>query len=315
MNHWEYTRNKTFAREKTWPLVEGLVNWWSCFLKRSAIDNGTKLVLDDWNAIYPDEEHETQPVKNPMIGLAFARRLASFQIMLSQQLGLPQPTAAVEIVRSLANFPTNCSASGLDTASGDGESGSADSNRTCSWIAWGNATVSSSDAFSLYPIWPTEYVSPGSSADLLRTARHTVKTYVGQTDFVTGRPVLNFPAAVRAGFSNESGYTPEAVMSGLKAWLANTEHNNGVLQDRDDGRVEDCGVRLCTPQCIVPRIMYRRLRMHVIIIINNFLRDAVFAQVMRAVNEMLLQAPNDGTFVELFPFFPANESVRNEPAD
>ena len=35
---------------------------------------------------------------------------------------------------------------------------------------------------------------------------------------------------------------------------------------------------------------------------------------MRAVNEMLLQAPNDGTFVELFPFFPANESVRNEPS-
>ena len=49
--------------------------------------------------------------------------------------------------------------------------------------------------------------------------------------------------------------------------------------------------------------------------INNLLLDADLAQVMRAVNEMLLQAPNDGTFVELFPFFPANESVCNEPAD
>lgn len=197
--------------------------------------------------MYPDEEHETQPVKNPMIGLAFARRLATFQIMLSQQLGLPQPAAAVEIARNLADFPTNCSAHGkLGAASADGGSGSASTNRTCSWVAWGNATVSSSDHFSLYPIWPTEYVSQGSSSELLRTARHSVKTYVGQTDFVTGRPVLNFPAAVRAGFSNGSGYPPEAVMSGLKAWLTNTEHNNGVLQDRDDGRVEDCGVRLRT---------------------------------------------------------------------
>ena len=39
-------------------------------------------------------------------------------------------------------------------------------------------------------------------------------------------------------------------MSGLKAWLTNTEHNNGVLQDRDDGRVEDCGVRLRTEDIV-----------------------------------------------------------------
>ena len=50
--------------------------------------------------------------------------------------------------------------------------------------------------------------------------------------------------------------------------------------------------------------------LHVIIEITLDLR----VQVMRAVNEMLLQAPNDGEFVELFPFFPANESVRNQPA-
>ena len=63
--------------------------------------------------------------------------------------------------------------------------------------------------------------------------------------------MLNFPAAVRAGFSADDGYPPEAVMSGLKAWLANTKHNNGVMQDRDDGRVEDCGVRLSIERIVV----------------------------------------------------------------
>eukprot|EP01050_Picozoa_sp_SAG11_P020455 SAG11_NODE_3450_length_2441_cov_1.382579_3_plen_131_part_00 len=30
---------------------------------------------------------------------------------------------------------------------------------------------------------------------------------------------------------------------------------------------------------------------------------------IRAVNEMLVAAPNDGSFIELFPYFPANESA------
>ena len=36
---------------------------------------------------------------------------------------------------------------------------------------------------------------------------------------------------------------------------------------------------------------------------------------MRAINEMLLQAPNNGAFIELFPFFPANETVCNQPSN
>ena len=241
-------------------------------------------------------------MRNPMIGLAFARRLASFQIMLAKELGMPPPppAGAVEIVHSLIDFPTNCTpgnappppppppprAAAPAAAARRGNAGNTSGSGSCSWVGYGNATVQKSGDFSLYPIWPTEYVSQGSSEQLLRTARNTIKTYVSTADFVTGRPVLTFPAAVRAGFSSSSagadtthsgsgsvsGYRPEEVMAGLKAWLANTEHTNGVMQDRDDDRTSDCGV-------------------------------------MRAVNEMLLQAPNDGSFIELFPFFPANESA------
>ena len=63
---------------------------------------------------------------------------------------------------------------------------------------------------------------------------------VQPAQFVTSRPVLTFPAAVRAGYSatdpeESAGYPPEVVMAGLKAWLQNTDHKNGVMQDRDDG--------------------------------------------------------------------------------
>ena len=205
-----------------------------------------------------------------MIGLAFARRLASFQVALARDLGLPPPRAAAEIEAHLIRFPTNCT--------DDGGAGRCERNDpNASWVSFGNATVTTSDDFSLYPAWPTEYVSIGSDEALRRTARRTIQTYVSPAEFVSKRPVLTFPAAVRAGFSatdpdESAGLSPEVVMAGLKAWLGNTEHKNGVMQDRDDGRVEDCGV-------------------------------------MRAVNEMLLQAPNDGSFIELFPFFPANESA------
>jgi|EP01049_Picozoa_sp_SAG25_P000032 hypothetical protein len=83
--------------------------------------------------------------------------------------------------------------------------------------------------------------------------------------FVTQRPVLTFPAAVRAGFVpsdpvGSRGYSPRDIMAALKAYLGNTEHKNGVLADRNGDRVTNCGLA-------------------------------------RAVNEMLVVAPNDGSYL------------------
>eukprot|EP01043_Picozoa_sp_COSAG02_P023068 COSAG02_NODE_1220_length_13807_cov_6.303254_10_plen_98_part_00 len=59
LNHWEFTRNITFANETVYPLVSGLVSWWSCFLQRDKSRDG-RLVLEDWNVIDPDESGENQ---------------------------------------------------------------------------------------------------------------------------------------------------------------------------------------------------------------------------------------------------------------
>jgi hypothetical protein len=160
-------------------------------------------------------------------------RLVSFQLTLARELGLPPPQAAAEIERHLIALPTNCSRPARDGTC-------AHNDPAASWVSYGNATVKTSSDFSLYPVWPTELVGIGSESELQRTARRTIKTFVSPADFVTQRPVLTFPAAVRAGYEptepeDSRGYPPELVMAGLRGWLENTAHNDGILQDRDDG--------------------------------------------------------------------------------
>ena len=155
--------------------------------------------------------------------------------MLARELGLQLPPAALEIDQYLIAFPTNCT---VQAAGEDGQCQQHDP--TTSWVSYENATVKTSSDFALYPVWPTELVSIGSEAELLRTARRTIKTFVSPADFVTQRPVLTFPAAVRAGYlatdpEDSAGHPPELVLAGLTAWLGNTDHKNGVVQDRDDG--------------------------------------------------------------------------------
>ena len=257
MNHFEYTRNTTFARQTTWPLVSGLVNWWSCFLQRSKGDDGS-LLLDDWNPIDPDESGENQEVHNPMMGLAFAKRLATFQIMLSKVLFPDQavPAEALEIVQHLAPFPL-----APDTPKGKPL-----------WSNYDGANHSS--IFALYPIFPTELLTQASDEAALDVARRSVKRYTGPTttDIAHSRPVEAFPAAVRAGHSGSSGWQPHEILEGLEKMLVVTKCcDSQMLPVAYGGGVENVGVT-------------------------------------RAVNEMLLVAP-DGLFIEVFPFFPPNESA------
>ena len=256
-----YTRNETFARKTVYPLVSGLVSWWSCFLQRSTGADG-KLLLEDWNPTDPDASHEGQPVKNPMIGIAFAKRFASVQIELVKALGMPagSDADAVEIMNSLVDFPL---AKQGDPAL-NGSSGKP-------WVGWSDATVKASDMFALYPVWPTEFVSRASDAIVLDTTRRSSKVY---SHFASGRPVEIFPAAVRAGFSSKdgTGWKPEEVLDGLAVSLLHLGCcDTNMLPYAPGGGVENVGVS-------------------------------------RAVNEMLVVAP-EGLFIELFPFWPAQETA------
>jgi hypothetical protein len=229
MNDWEYTRNTSFAKQYTYPLVSGLVSWWSCFLQRSTSANGT-LLLNDWNSIDPDESAENEPVHNPMTGLAFAKRLASFHITLTNALfpGQPAPRDALEIVQHLAPFPL-----ATDTLSSKPV-----------WSSWWNHT--SGCCTPLYPIFPSELLSQASDEAALETARRSVKLYTGPTttDLATkGLPVESFAAAVRAGRSVRSGWQPDEVLEGLEKMLVLLKCcDSQMLPVARGGGVENVGV-------------------------------------------------------------------------
>ena len=237
LNHFEYTRNATFARQTIWPLVDGLVRWWSCFLQRSKGSDGS-LLLNDWNPIDPDESGENQEVHNPMIGLAFAKRLATFQVMLSSVLFPDQaaPPESLEIARHLAPFP-------LAPGSPAGQS------------VWANYVgANSSGIFSLYPIFPTELLSLASDVATLDTARRSVKQYTGPstTDIAHSRPVEAFPAAVRAGHSGSVGWQPHEVLEGLEKMLVTLQCcDSQMLPVAVGGGVENVGVTHAVNEMLV----------------------------------------------------------------
>jgi len=205
INDWEYTRNASFARETTYPLLDGLNSWWACFLAY----NGTS--YSDWNMKIPDQYHENQAVKNPQTGLAWIKRLASAQLDIAKHLNLPAPTYLKDVLQKLVPFNTN--------STGDNSV----------WTSWTDANETESDGMSLYPIWPTEYLTHADSA-LLPIARRTWATYSNPMK----RPVLSFPAAVRAGV------TPGTILAAMNKILKKRFQRN--LMNYWHGGVTELGV-------------------------------------------------------------------------
>lgn len=339
INHFEYTRDIAFAKEYTYPLINGLNSWWRCFLKRTEIGiDKNKYIYEDVNQWNPDNQHENQKVPNPQIGISFIKRLTSFQLKLAKILDVQPPDYIKDIHDNLVEFNTydhdhhftfwdntrcfkdsgwlakaktpeecamycgedascsifsfcpNSSVSGCDQPpecfrytldkesmcnhSWSGwTSGIRDAGLTKGeivWTAYTNATIKQSDMFSMYPIWPTEYYSSSESKDVLQIAQGSSKIY---SNFPHGRPVELFPAAVRAGAcSNQNTlcWTAEEIVNGLKAFIKN-DFGPNLLLYAPGGGVENVGVT-------------------------------------RAINEMLLQAPN-GQYIHLFPTWPKNQSA------
>lgn len=109
INHWEYTRNATFAANVTYPLLDGLNAWWACYLNKTSTGPapGDYLYMDN-NWANPDYEHEGQPVPNPQIALGFIYRTITAQLDIASTLGLQPPSVLLDIAAHLPplNFAT-----------------------------------------------------------------------------------------------------------------------------------------------------------------------------------------------------------------
>lgn len=353
VNDWEYTRNVTFAKHSTYPLLTGLLAWWECYLTaRFDPATGTTTLHDD-NSLNPDASHEGQKVADPQIALAFIKRLASAIIDIAPAIGATPPTFAARVLRDLTPFnsvpyhpwprtrtqtwdstgssapsfvvwnhtrcthdsgflpkaesveeceshcredalcdlftfcpdkavpgceigpscwrfsrsqASHCERNATGWTSGLKTAAPVPGNLSV-WTAARDYSVLQSDMFSMYPIWPSEYIHRGSDPSALLTAQASSRTY---SKFATGRPVELFPAAVRAGTNATLGFvwTAAEILDGMDAWLGNSLGNNRVAK-APGGGIENAGVS-------------------------------------RAVQEMLVQAPG-GDYLELFPVWPASE--------
>lgn len=225
INHYEYTRDATFVREKTWPLLSGLLDWWSCYLVKQPSQHAPDgyVYVDS-----PDQSNEGENTANPQIGLAMIQRLVLAVVDMAPAVGAQVPAAATDIMKHLVPFNTGeclyTSATGSRI------------NYTL-WHAVPNET-SSSNMFAMYPVWPTEalpFADPASQTVAQATARA-----VGQ--FANGRPVEIFPAAVRAGLgATDISYTPTEIMDGLDDYLHGHILTN-LIAHTPGGGIENVGV-------------------------------------------------------------------------
>lgn len=302
INHFEYTLDVDFAAANTYPLLDGLMAWWSCFLQKapdaaypgewrmgwaerlrslaagrltrpscalamhcSCAADGYR--YDDFNAYNPDQQHEEQPVPNPQIGLSLIKRIAAAQLVIGAAIGADVPAYVQDIHDHLAHFNTA-------PASVDGSSATV-------WSAYSNATAAQSDWFSLYPLWPTEYT--GMSAPNASTQGLAQATSRLFSDFTNGRPVDLFPAAVLASAALPTfpgAWTPSDVLAGLNSYLGKFFGPN-MLPYAPGGGIEN-------------------------IALSRAIAEMLVTSVSTATSA---GAPGSGYVIRLLPFWPANETV------
>ena len=135
------------------------------------------------------------------------------------------------------------------------------------WVTAENATIAGSSQFSMYPFFPTEFLSQATATKpQLATAQASARVYC---DLSGGRPVESFPATVAAGSGlSDIAWTPEEVVAGLKAHMR-AHFGPNLMCDTNGGGIENVGMS-------------------------------------RAVSDMLLSAPS-GKYIRLFPFWPKGE--------
>ena len=220
LSQWEFIHDVE-AASNAWPLIVGAVDWLGCFLQRNNVTG----LLHDWNEFNPDEEHETQIVVDPQIGLAFAARLASISLDIALGLGVPPPSSAQDIVDHLTAFNTDGTV----------------------WVAYANATPAQSDTFALYPAFPSEAFSTTVMTDKQRLITQASSTRYGLSPIgQSGRPLDIFSAAVvgLAGartVMSANAPTPAILIAGLRGY-AKVALGRNALAIAPGGGVENAGL-------------------------------------------------------------------------
>ena len=289
VSDWEYRRDAAFALNVTLPFLDGVNAFSHCYLHH----NTSTGWLEDWNVASPDEVQENNPVRNPVTGVALLRRVATAQRDIAKALGVPQPPYLDDIVQRLVPPPTT-----------DAPKISADGNADASTV-WAIGTgVNFSDSahkyglgMALFPLFPAETVEGLVNGTVMDShtravARASVAFY-GNLSCAPHWPRPPFESCVDAGTETLMFFNAAArALAGTRTSGAQADvDNSGVtalaLADALERHVGAYGANA-----------------------SNFLAYAPgggveTAGLAHALNDMLLQS--DGTYIELFPAWPADE--------
>jgi hypothetical protein len=235
INHWEYTRNASFALSATLPLLNGLNQWYACYMSKHVNpNNSSDYVFMDDNELNPDMESEENPVVNPQIALAMLQRTLWAQADISAWLNVTFPPELKDLRDHLPPYNT------LPTV----QNVSGTMMNVTVFTNWANGTIDNqgdNQEFANYLIFPVESEDVGSPAaplELQQIAQASVAQWYG---FPTapGRSDDTFPGAVRA--RNSLGVfknTPEMIMDAFRyellaplminSFIAPCEENMGM---------------------------------------------------------------------------------------
>ncbi len=313
IQNWEYYRDSDFARQHTYPLLDGLTAFRRCSLTLSKLATGERGRSSDYRYdILDDSAHEGFIVNNSVIANSFIRRVVRAQIEIGAALNITTPSYLQDILDHLVALPHASVDLNWDNSARSehvnvwlNESPGPASYQGKVWnvsiepclpgnkgwqyavhcwnLTGGRLGGLPSDHLAKYPVWPGEIVSRADSPHLVATAQATARAYSLPRTLAYGRDSVGFIAAVLAGTQpsiSPTAWTAEEIVEAMETvegyTLANSSSSKGVdLHLLQGGNRMGMGMS-------------------------------------RAIEEMLVSSPG-GQYIELFPMWPrtANASFRN----
>jgi len=203
ISHYEYTADKDFLKERAYPFMLEVMEFWEDYLQRD--DAGRYLVVGS-NA---SEEANTGRNTNSILDLSLLRTLCEALIKTSRDLGIDEGRRAVwqDILDNLSEFPVREYEGSKVFMPSD------DHRRFLRIGAW--------------PIWPAGCISLGSDPEVLAIAHNTL----AKLDWEHCDPQI-FTQGVRVDYPD--------TLANLKKWLRVNMFANYYV-DFSGGGLETCG--------------------------------------------------------------------------
>ena len=239
---YEYFGNATFGRETVLPILRGLADFWRCWLQRQPTEDGGYVLVDNddnmseqgwWMGCAEEHGPGCSRWQNPIISIAFLKRLFATLPQLSSELGQPTEPWWSDVYEHLPPYRTATMPTCRKCPSGDYNNSKCPCTNVTLFLTASEAhddkgnEIQPPQLFSPYysnwPIFPAEHLDADSAG-----ADGAVALQTGSMLAVAPNSlgVQDFPPAIRmwAGQSKphaavEPGAQPVPMLQGLSDWL------------------------------------------------------------------------------------------------